>query len=238
MRSRNDLERLAVAGRPLLIQADSLVDGVEQDRILERIFASDRSARAVHRYGRAALVLAGVAVFAAAGAAAALEIGHGNGPVTAPNGHHEVALSGARIELAGYRFRTPAGFKASTSSCAPASNETPVRNGFAAAASAAGGCVEAAFLIGESQVLGGAIPAAAEPVDVGSYRGHYAAGAPEADASTLYVELPNATGDQRFAYLVLIAHGLTEDQLVAVAESGLPTVPLRPTTTTGTESSG
>ena len=229
MHATNELRRLAAAAPALLSQAESLVDGVEEDRILERILAVPRPAerRRMGRTARAALAAVGAAVVAAVTVVA---LGHS--PAATRTGGHRLALSGARIDLAGYRFRTPAGFKASSTACEHASLETPVRNGFAAAASADGGCVEAAVLVAPSSLVGGAIPAAAQPVDVDRHQSYYAAGAPEADEATLYVELPNATGDHRLAYLVLIARGLTEDQLVAVAESGLPALPLRPTTTT------
>jgi hypothetical protein len=226
MRIRNELEVLAGAGQRLIADAESLVDAVEEGHILARILASDRPAVRAAGRRRPAFLLAGVAVLVAAAAVASLEISGGSRPTTKAGGLHG-ALSGAKIELAGYRFRTPAGFKPSTSSCAPASDETPVRNGFAAAASADGGCVEAAALIAAN---GSAIPADSRPVDVGAYQAWLVS--QDTGESTLYVELPNATGDQRSAYLVLFARGLTQDQLIAVAESGLPTLPLRPTTTT------
>jgi hypothetical protein len=237
MRTRNALARLAVAGRPLLAEADSLVDAGEEDRILEQILGSDRPAVHAARRRRMTLVLVGLAVLVAAGTVASIEAGHGNRAVTGRAGHHHLALKGARIELAGYKFRTPTGFKASSTPCGTAqsySNAHPVLNGFVAAASADGGCVEAAYLLGGNQAD---IPSDAVPADVGNYHGYFVSQG-SSTASTLYVELPNAAGDGRLAYLVLFAKGLTQDQLIAVAESGLPTLPLRPTTTTGTESGG
>jgi hypothetical protein len=69
---------------------------------------------------------------------------------------------------------------------------------------------------------GSPVPAGTEPVDVGAYRGHLASqGDPQ--RLTLYVDLP-ALGDIS-QDVVLFAHGLTTDQLVAVAESGLPATP-------------
>ncbi len=67
---------------------------------------------------------------------------------------------------------------------------------------------------------------AGQPVDVGSYQGYYEAqGVGEARPASYDVrrgvvrlELP---GQAMSTYLVLFAQGLTEDQLIAVAESGL-----------------
>jgi hypothetical protein len=228
MRTRNDLERLDAAGRPLLADADSLVDAAEQDRILERILVSDRPrvdrpARMTPRR-RVAFLLVGV-VLAAAVVAVAL-VGRGNRPASpSSRGHHQLALTGATIQLSGYRFRTPAGFKSSTSTCgAPATaagNPRTITNGFAAAASADGGCVEAAYLIAPS-TAGGSIPVDAQPVDVGQYQGYFVP-QDSSGGSALYVELPKAGGSSgNHVYLVLLSQGLTEDQLIAVAQSGLP----------------
>lgn len=237
MRTRNELERLAAAGRPLLSAAESLVDTGERDRILARILASDRPATRPARPRGMALVLVGVAVLAAGAAVAVFESRPGGRPLTRPAGHHHVALRGAKIEMAGYKFRTPTGFKHSAAACmsAPvAGKPRPALDGFAAAASADGGCVEAAYLVGGNKAD---IPSDAAPVDVGSYHGYFVFQESSGE-SALYVDLPNAAGDQRLVYLVLFAHGMTEDQLIAVAESGLPTLPLRATTTTCTENCG
>jgi hypothetical protein len=54
----------------------------------------------------------------------------------------------------------------------------------------------------------------------------------------LYVSLPDAD-PSRVVFLVLRGRQVTEAQLIAVALSGLPTLPsLGPTTTTGTEATG
>ena len=173
---------------------------------------------------RAGLLLVGVALAAAVVAVAS--IGHGSPKSTGGPAHHQISLSGARIQLAGYRFRTPAGFKKSTTACASAPSAadkpTTVLNGFAAAASADGGCVEAAYLISPSNLPGvDLIPQDARQVDVGTYQGYYVP--PDSSGtSTLYVELSKAAGDWNLAYLVLRGRGLTQDELVAVAVSGLP----------------
>ena len=218
MRARNELERLAAAGRPLLAEADSLVDAVEEARILERILASPRSDL------RSARRLRAVPALAAVGAVAAVIAVILASSSTKVVRHHDVALSGARIEVAGYDFRTPAGFKASSGSCgAPSSGSGPtsVVNGFAAAASADGGCIEASYLIADGALRG---PTDAQPVDIGRYRGYYVSRDVNGQSS-LFVDLPKAGGDQHNVSLLLLAKGLTEDQLIAVAESGLPGSP-------------
>ncbi len=227
MRTGNELDRLAAAEPAMLGETESLVDPSEQELILERILAAGRP-RVARRGGRtrrrrAALVLVGVVLAAAVFAVAS--IGHDSRPASVSPGPHRFRLSGATIQLAGYRFRTPAGFKRSTTACASspsaAGKPTTVLNGFASAASADGGCVEAAYLIAPSTLQGGVIPTDAQPVDVGRYHGYYLAQSVEG-RSALYVGLPKAGGTQNTVYLVLLARGLTEDQLIAVAISGLP----------------
>ena len=259
MRTRDGLGRLALGGRPLLAEADALVDADEEYRILRRILASGRpSARpSAARRLRPMLLLAGAAIAAVLAVIATGVLGPANPPAARTGGHGHLALSGSRIDLAGYRFRTPAGFKASTSACegAPSgSGPRTVFQGFAAAASAEGGCVEAGLLRTDTAY----VPAGAEPVEVGSYQGYFLSHAPgdgchltpltpepcsreQANASgdpALYVEIPDAADSQHYAYLVLFSQGLTESQLIAVAESGLPTLPLSPATTTCTENCG
>jgi len=221
MRTRNALERLAAAGGPLLAAADSLVDASETERILAGILASDRRATVSHRRRRAVLVLTLGAVVAAAIAVVS------TGAFTGSNragGHHRVALTGPRLKLADYHFKTPAGFKASSGSCvAPSSSSGPVTvtNGLAAAASAEGGCLEAFVMIASP---GASTPAqeGAAPVAVGAYQGYFV---PEDSSgrSTLYVQLPDL-GDMK-QFLSLLAESLTEQQLIAIAESGLPQNP-------------
>jgi hypothetical protein len=240
MRTRDELERLAAASRPLLDEADSCVGAAEEEQILERVLAFDRAAVAVHRRRRAGLVLVLVAVLVAAGIVASVEVGRGSSPSSRPAGHHpELALSGSRIQLAGYKFRTPAGFKPSSRSCisAPvASRPRPSIDGFAAAASADGGCVELVYLVAADWLQAhGLMPDAADAVDVGRYKGYFVPPQGSGKESTLYVNLPGADG-RRVVFLVLLSRRLTEAQLIAVAESGLPTLPpTGPTPTTGTE---
>lgn len=239
MRTRNELDRLAASWRPLLSAAESLVDAGEQNRILARIVASPRSVAHPRRLSRPRIALAfgvtGIAVVAAVAV-----IGAGRWTSRTTSGNHSPGLTGAKIALASYRFRTPAGFKTSTTSClsAPVPDKPrPAIDGFAAAASADGGCLEAAYLIADQPLRG---PADAQPVAVGQYHGYFVSQAQRAGGqSSLFVDLPKAGGDQHQVSLLLLAQDLTEEQLIAVAESGLPTLPSAgPTATTGTETTG
>lgn len=220
MRSRNSLTRLAAAAPIVEVRADD----VEEDRILARILASERSGPARRRRvtRRATLILVGVAVLVAAAALAMLEIGRGTTQAKGTVPRHHVVLTGPRIELAGFHFRLPAGFKASSDSCVAASSSSgpvTVMNGFAAAASAEGGCVEAFFMVSSPD---GRSPAGngAQPVDVGTYQGYFVP-ADASGESTLYVQLPTLYNGSK-QYLALFSEGLTEAQLIAVAQSGLP----------------
>lgn len=207
MRSRNSLTRLAA-----LAPHVAPVDLGEEDRILARILAVPRVPVARRsRRPRLALALVGIAVLSAA--LASLELVHGGGSAT--KSRH--GLTGATISLAGYRFRTPAGFKDSSSSCGPSATDR-----FSAAASADGGCVEAFFAISTS---GSAVPADAAPVEVGAYQGYLVA-PDSSQRTTLYVELPVPGGaDIKWQAVLLESQGLTADQLVAIAQSGLPATP-------------
>jgi hypothetical protein len=172
---------------------------------------------------RVAPAVIAAVTLAAAIAIGVIETGHGNPSSTRTGGRRKLALSGARIKLAGYRFKTPSGFTSSSSSCITApsgSGPKTVLDGFAAAASAEGGCLEAFYLI---STAGSAIPANAVPVDVGAYHG-YLVPQDTSQQTTLYVELP-AVDDLSNPYLMLVAQGLTPDELIAVALTGLPSSP-------------
>jgi hypothetical protein len=229
MRSRNDLHRLAAAAPAALAQTDSLVDADEEDRILERILATGRASRS--RRPRLVLLLAGVAVLAAAAAVGSLEFGHSNPAAPQTSGHHHLALSGAKIELAGYHFRTPAGYVPSAGCPQPATAQTggpnTVVHTMQSAASADGGCLQVALIAGTWTV-----PSDAQPVSVGSYNGFLVAPA-NIPRETLFVQIPAAQGDH---YLVVAGQGLNVAQLVAIALSGLPSAP--GTTTTCAENCG
>src|SRR5262249_35792798 len=87
----------------------------------------------LRRNVRLMLALAGIVIVAVVVAVATLKIGSGTEPASKGIGHHPRGLTGATIQLAGYRFRTPTGFKRSSSSCADAG---PLLRAFSAAASA------------------------------------------------------------------------------------------------------
>jgi hypothetical protein len=219
MRARSSLERLANAGSPLLADADALVDAGEKERILERIMAAERLPVRRHRppvIALVATVVLGVTV-------AAVVMHRDSAPLAKPGRHHHIALTGAQIQTAGYHFRTPAGFKkAAVASCAEkgvSGPSGPVTDGFSVAASADGGCVAASVVLSPNPTVTIPIPAG-QPVDVGSFQGYYDARGHDVhgdSGSVLSVELPGAES----AYLVLFTQGLTEDQLIAIAESGL-----------------
>jgi hypothetical protein len=215
MRTRNPLERLAAAGRPLLSHAGSLVDEGEEDNILLRILASPRPARQRETpRRRTPIVLVAAAIVVAAISAFASGPFDRGSPRTA-------GLSGAGIQLAGYHFRTPAGFRASDRSCGMSTDPNVVDGvqGFAAAASADGGCVEAFIMF---SLNGSAVPAGATPVTIGAYQA-YLESADSSGRMRLYVRLPDL--GNTWQAVVLFATGLTSDQLVAVAQSGLPATP-------------
>jgi len=213
MHTRSALERLAAAGRPLLADADSLVDPGEEDRILDRILASGRPVTARRRTPaslRPALLL-GAAILAGVVVSIAV-VSRRTQSTTAVERHR----SGRTIALAGYRFRLPAGYTRSSDTCRPV-DSTPGRPmtvvyAVRAAASAEGGCLDVTLMAGASLV-----PPGAEAVVVGPFNGFLVAEA--SDQETLYLEIPVANGDR---YLVLSAQGMTPAQLLAVARSGFP----------------
>ena len=135
------------------------------------------------------------------------------------------ALTGVTIQVAGYHFKTPAGFKASSSGACHLligprmSNLPPSPNAFTTAASADGGCIEVTGLIlnPASQML-----ADAQPVDVGAYQGYLIHGELlQLLVATTYDGIDTLGGPDT-QYLVLTTNNLTADQLVAIALSGLP----------------
>jgi hypothetical protein len=211
----------------------------------------DGSTSAPRRHVRLVLALAAIMIIAAVVAVAVANTGRGSQSVSKGPGHQSRALTGATIELAGYRFRTPAGFKRSSGTCdtSPFDSGPPPVPRIAAAASAEGGCVDGGIAILASTGGPGAIlahiPSSAEPVAVGGYQAYFLAQMPTDGCAVtpltptpcghapvkmgLYVNIPGAAGPRHEEYVVLLARGLTEDQLIAVAESGLP-----PTSTTET----
>jgi hypothetical protein len=220
MHTLDAIERLEAAAPTVEV----LVDADEEERILARIVASDRRPVLPRRRPRVLLLLAGAGIVAAAVAVVvtgAFRSASPPAPARTGDGHGHIALTGPRIELAGYHFRTPAGFEASKASCdqGAGGGNTPA-NGFSSAASADGGCVEAFF-----EIPGGAgapqpIPADADAVTVGAYQGFFVSQG--SSGAILYVELPKTADAGQPVYLALFSQGLAEDQLIAVAASGLP----------------
>jgi hypothetical protein len=138
------------------------------------------------------------------------------------------------------------GFKRSSGTCdTPPSAITLVRRA-SAAPSAEGGCVDGGIATlssnrGPAAILGH-IPSNAEPVAVGGYQGYFLSHAPpdgpvDPGKTALYVYIPGAAGPGHVEYLVLDAKGLTQKQLIAAAQSALPTSPTS-TTQTCTENCG
>jgi hypothetical protein len=148
-------------------------------------------------------------------------------------------------------FRSPTKVSlAKAQTCEPpfpgSSGPAIVLQGASAAASAKGGCVDG----GIATLSGPAAPTAillhipryAEPVMLSGYQGYLLAHAPSdgcavsptnpppcppAQAkSLLYVYIPDASDPRHSTYVVLLAQGLTKDQLIGVAESGLRKLPL------------
>ena len=215
-------------------------DVLRRAGVASRGRTGSRSSR--RRNGRLVLAVAGVVVVAVVVAVAALRIGSGTRPVSKGAGHHSRGLRGATIQLAGYRFRTPTGFKRSSSPCGDAG---PLLQGFSAAASAQGGCIYGGIATlaggGGPTAIVAHIPAKVEPVAIGDYRGYFLTHAPPDSGChatppstepcsqpqtqgdmALYVYIPHAAGPRQLRYVVLYAEGLTEEQLIAVAQSGLP----------------
>jgi hypothetical protein len=115
-------------------------------------------------------------------------------------------------------FQLPPGFTPTRGECAPLPQgvggwmSEPGPTGFAAGASAHGGCVEA-FLL--SQAL--QPPATAAPTQVGPYQGFIASAASR--TITLYVKVPGARSKE----LVIGARNLSADQVITIARRVLRT---------------
>jgi hypothetical protein len=230
MTYRTELDRLDAARPAVLHRTEAVIDRDEEDRILARILDSDRATvdRTVERHSRSSIppprraVGAAVAASLLVAAAVVFLMDGGRSPSTP---HHHVSASGPSVPVQGstmklvnYTFALPSGFTSTIDPCAASgpgpATPVPVMEGFGAAASAEGGCVEA--LLTSSAT----IPSGAQPVAVGSYQGYMVSSGPSDES--LYVTIPTAEGTR---YLVLLAHGLTPDQVVTIAESAFPTSP-------------
>ena len=140
-------------------------------------------------------------------------------------GQSHIVLTGPRIQLAGYRFGTPAGFRASSTACAKAISLLEIQphsNTFTAAGVANGPCVAGSFVAVSRGALS-LILEFAHPRDVGGYQGYDDWGTDPHDHvfSELYVHAP-AVGGHDTPYLVLTAQDLTVGELADIAISGLP----------------
>ena len=207
--------------------ADDVATLVALERLRGAIGAEVANRRRTRRRQHGAAYALGAA--AAAALAVALVLPSGSSGPARSNEQH-----GAVLQLASYHFALPRGFVPRASTCAtsplpPAAqggngavhevgaNPVTVFQAMRAAASSAasvdGGCVELALAAGRDIV-----PAGTPQVVVGTYQG-YLVTAPNGDL-TLFVAIPAAYGTH---YLVLASEGLTQQQLVAIAVSGLPT---------------
>ncbi len=182
-------------------------------------------------HGRSGSIRRGVAVGVVAAAATALAFGgtlaivgssrhsptvhNAKGSTTVPS----KSPTGDTLRLANYSFGLPAGFKAATGPCTTSSSSgapLTVLGGMVAAASTAGGCIEAGLAAGAVH----GPPSGAQPVQVGTYQGFVSV--TSATSETLYVEIPTVDGDH---YLILTAVGLSAQELIDIAEAGLPGSP-------------
>jgi len=229
MPARTVIDRLDEA-RPLILRRSELVvDEAEEHRILQAVLRSRVVADVDMPSGRSARsrpsgwMLAAAAVLASAALASALILS-GDGQV--PAGHHEhvagppPASRGSVLKLASYTFTLPPGFRSTTTSCAPSpsgrQSGLPMKGSteFAAAASADGGCIEVRLVAGATATP----PTGAKVESVRVYEAFLTTQGPSTE--TLYVEIPAAVG---LHALVLVASGISAGQLVAIANSGLPT---------------
>jgi hypothetical protein len=173
----------------------------------------------------AIIVVGALALVAGGGRPAPTHAAFGPRPdVTRPTTGN-LRASGTSIRLASYSFNLPSGYKPVRSPCAVAWPSHGPRMSFAGATSFArstdGGCVAVFLAAG----VAAQPPEGAQPVQVGSYKAYLVTGTHS--GVVLFVEIPARETDHA---LVVIANGLTPHQVVAIAESGLPTS-IFPTTT-------
>lgn len=182
------------------------------------------------RWARRSLVGAGAAAAAAIVALGSLALAGGGAGLTAarrttgttphPAATVTVPARRIRIQLAGYRLALPAGYKAVSQNCPALPPNLDVNVGvrtlgespYAAAETGTGSCIEVILAAGPLATP----PSGAQEVQVGPYPGYLVT---NPNSLELYVDLPSAGGQHA---VVLFASGLTADQLIAVAQSGLP----------------
>lgn len=205
--------------------ADEVATSVARERLRGAIAAEVANRRRDRRHRHEAAYAVGVA--AAVALALALALAVPSGPATPIR---SIGKRGAVLELASYHFSLPSGFVPRDAACTTppsvllpedgnravhqiGANPETVLQAMRSAASADGGCVEAALASGSD-----VIPADATELAIGDYEG-YLSTASNGDL-TLFVAIP---ATYRTNYLVLASEGLTQEQLVAIATSGLPT---------------
>jgi hypothetical protein len=237
MLANKELDRLTRVRPEILDRTESVVDVAEEDVILRHILqdcridraiirvgpASSRPARSIFRRSLGAAV-ACVVLAALITVATVSSTGDHRPTVTSPSqstpsSATQTSLAGPTIQLAGYSFRLPAGFSASRSACTDLaralgpSTRMLGSDPFASAASSEGGCIEAVLAAGPPATSS----ASATPVAVGPYKGFVVL--VSSTATDLYVEIPAASAHHD---LILFGKGLSPEQLVAIARSGLP----------------
>ena len=119
----------------------------------------------------------------------------------------------AAIQLDGYQFTLPEGYKATTAPCAPPGPGTPAPGStqFAAGAGAHGGCLEAVLSTQDHP------PAAASPLSIGHHQAFVSA-PPPGGTITLYIDI---SGDSRYRWLVITATNLHQRQVITIAARAL-----------------
>lgn len=119
----------------------------------------------------------------------------------------------ATIQLDGYRFALPAGFKATAAPCGQRlpGMPAPGSSRFAAGAAAHGGCVEAVLSTQADP------PAASSTLTIGRHLAFVSAGQPTA-AIELYVDIHS---DSSYRWLVIAATDLSQRQVVTIAAKAL-----------------
>jgi hypothetical protein len=148
-----------------------------------------------------------------------------HGTIAKSHSRSLLPLTGPTLRLANYSFKLPSGFVTVDSPCTavPSSNSGDPITGGRAAASADGGCLEAAYAVGP----GTAPPTDAQPVQIGGYQAFLAT--TSATSETLYVAIPAATGGGDEYLVVLTAVDLSASQLIAIATTAFSGFPISPT---------
>lgn len=223
----DELELVARLGEAKPLSDESLAAAEASLRTVMAASSPPEPIRTRRRLRRALAVAATVAAVAAIAAGSLALTGGGTARPRSNHqatGTHRVATihpAGVqKFQLAGYSLTLPAGYHTVGQNC-PALTLPPDvnvgvrtlgRSRYAATASATGACIEAIVAAGPLATP----PTGAQPVQVGPYQGYLVT---NSDSIELYVGLPAAAGEHA---LILYASGLSPDELVSIAESGLP----------------